>query len=334
MADLKTGASSYPTTKDTFTPYVDHTDNAAAANVNNILSAVVALENELGVAGTGITGLKGTMASLAERLTRIVSAGGSIPSGTSFPSSPTPQTGDPFIRTDYTPSQFYFYDKDSTWRRFDSIYDHGILTGLGDDDHTQYVHLSSARAITANHSFSPASPGVPFTLASNAQNQKVVGLRVEQADALLGDGSYRTVATANTANTIVRRDASGNFSAGTVTASVTGNVTGNVTGSSGSCTGNSATATTASGLSMAGSTYGYHDTGGVGDWTPSAGIYIISLSNYTAGDHSISVWDGSSWTGGGDFSGGVFITDGSYMRIHSYSASNIRFNYRKITGIY
>jgi hypothetical protein len=37
-------------------------------------------------------------------------------------------------------------------------------------------------------------------------------------------------ASANTFNTLVRRDGSGNFSAGTITASLTGNVTGNVTG--------------------------------------------------------------------------------------------------------
>lgn len=72
----------------------------------------------------------------------------------------------------------------------------------------------------------------------------------------------------NTASTIVKRNASGNFTAGTITAALTGNVTGNVTGdvtgnltgnvtgdvtgdvtgnvsgSSGTCTGNAATATT------------------------------------------------------------------------------------------
>jgi hypothetical protein len=37
-------------------------------------------------------------------------------------------------------------------------------------------------------------------------------------------------ATANTVSTIVQRDASGNFSAGTITASLTGNVTGNING--------------------------------------------------------------------------------------------------------
>ena len=47
----------------------------------------------------------------------------------------------------------------------------------------------------------------------------------------------------NTVSTIVARDASGNFSAGTITAALTGNVTGNVTGTSGSTTGNAATAT-------------------------------------------------------------------------------------------
>jgi hypothetical protein len=82
---------------------------------------------------------------------------------------------------------------------------------------------------------------------------------------LRGDGTWQTVSagvvsglansatitatSANTANQIVLRDASGNFSAGTITATfsgnLTGNVTGNVTGSSGSCTGNAATATTA-----------------------------------------------------------------------------------------
>jgi len=47
--------------------------------------------------------------------------------------------------------------------------------------------------------------------------------------------------SSNTASAIVKRDASGNFSAGTITATLTGNAS----GSSGSCTGNAATATTA-----------------------------------------------------------------------------------------
>jgi len=67
--------------------------------------------------------------------------------------------------------------------------------------------------------------------------------------------SATTATSANTASAIVARDASGNFTAGTITANLTGNVTGNVTGNltgnvtgnvsgtSGSTTGNAATAT-------------------------------------------------------------------------------------------
>jgi hypothetical protein len=56
-------------------------------------------------------------------------------------------------------------------------------------------------------------------------------------DADLLDG--RNSATANTVNTVVYRDSSGNFSAGTITATLVGNVTGNLTGNvTGTVTGN------------------------------------------------------------------------------------------------
>lgn len=58
------------------------------------------------------------------------------------------------------------------------------------------------------------------------------------ADVDLADVSGAT--NANTASKIVKRDGSGNFSAGTITASLSGNVTGNVTGA---VTGNASTAT-------------------------------------------------------------------------------------------
>jgi len=57
--------------------------------------------------------------------------------------------------------------------------------------------------------------------------------------ALKVSNSATTAASANTASAIVARDASGNFTAGTITA----NLTGNASGSSGSTTGNAATAT-------------------------------------------------------------------------------------------
>jgi hypothetical protein len=81
--------------------------------------------------------------------------------------------------------------------------------------------LSGSQTFTANQ-----AGNVTFTVTSNATN-------------------------ANTGSTIVARDASGNFSAGTITAALTGNVTGNVSGSSGSCTGNAATATSATSATSA-----------------------------------------------------------------------------------
>lgn len=62
-----------------------------------------------------------------------------------------------------------------------SATDHGTLTGLGDDDHSQYVHLSAGRTITGQHQFAPASAQAPFTLGANAQNQQVTGFLAEFA---------------------------------------------------------------------------------------------------------------------------------------------------------
>jgi len=52
-----------------------------------------------------------------------------------------------------------------------SAVDHGSLSGLGDDDHTQYVHISTARTVSAQHTytgtpaFNPTS-GAPFSTNS------------------------------------------------------------------------------------------------------------------------------------------------------------------------
>ena len=70
------------------------------------------------------------------------------------------------------------------------------------------------------------------------------------ATALKVSNSATTATDSNTASAIVARNASGNFSAGTITATLTGNVTGNLTGTAssattaGTCTGNAATVTT------------------------------------------------------------------------------------------
>jgi len=63
--------------------------------------------------------------------------------------------------------------------------------------------------------------------------------------------SATTATNASTANAIVARDGSGNFSAGTITANLTGNVTGNASTATtaAACSGNAATATTAAACS-------------------------------------------------------------------------------------
>jgi len=60
--------------------------------------------------------------------------------------------------------------------------DHGSLLGLGDDDHTQYVHVSIARTISAIHEFAPSTASAPFTLGANAQGQLVTGLNADMVD--------------------------------------------------------------------------------------------------------------------------------------------------------
>ena len=64
--------------------------------------------------------------------------------------------------------------------------------------------------------------------------------------ALKVSNSATTAIASNTANAIVARDGSGNFTAGTITAALSGNVTGNVLGNvTGDLTGNASTATSA-----------------------------------------------------------------------------------------
>jgi hypothetical protein len=116
-----------------------------------------------------------------------------------------------------------------------------------------------------------------------------------------------TAASANTASAIVARDASGNFSAGTVTATLsgnvtgnvngnlTGNVTGNVTGSSGSTTGNAATATalaTGRTIALTGDVTG---TSGSFDGTGNASITAAIAANSIV-DADINASAAIDWT--------------------------------------
>lgn len=80
--------------------------------------------------------------------------------------------------------------------------DHGTISGLADDDHTQYVHISTARTITAQHSFSPASAQAPFLLGTNAQGELVTGLNAD----LLNGQDWTVAATASAPSTPATND--------------------------------------------------------------------------------------------------------------------------------
>jgi len=71
--------------------------------------------------------------------------------------------------------------------------DHGSISGLGDDDHTQYVHITNARTITAQHTFAPATAVPAFVLGANALGVKVVGFNAD----LLNGQDWTVAATAS-----------------------------------------------------------------------------------------------------------------------------------------
>ena len=114
--------------------------------------------------------------------------------------------------------------------------------------------------------------------------------------------SWLSYTNINTASTLVFRDSSGNFSAGTITATFNGNLTGNVTGdcsgSSGSCTGNAATCTTANGLaSLVTATRANHsnDTGVIVQNTDSTNPLKIGYIIGNGGSGGIYDFTHSAW---------------------------------------
>jgi hypothetical protein len=78
---------------------------------------------------------------------------------------------------------------------FKSAYD----THLTADSHTQYVHNTVARTISAVHTFNPGSAGAPFSLGANATGQLVTGLNADTVDGVHGSAliapSYVTLGT-------------------------------------------------------------------------------------------------------------------------------------------
>lgn len=73
---------------------------------------------------------------------------------------------------------------------------HSALTGLTTgDDHTQYVHITNARTITAVHTFAPGSAGPAFILGTNALSQLITGLNADKLDGIDSTGFAAAVHT-------------------------------------------------------------------------------------------------------------------------------------------
>jgi len=109
------------------------------------------------------------------------------------------------------------------------ISDHGNLSGLTDDDHPQYLSDTDVRpgiAQAVKNSLIPSTPvagGVAYGTASSLDFTAA-----GTAGQVLTSGgasvpTWTDAVSANTALAIVKRDASGNFSAGTITAALAGN---------------------------------------------------------------------------------------------------------------
>lgn len=79
---------------------------------------------------------------------------------------------------------------------------HDELTGLGDDDHTQYMHNTIDRTVSATHTFNPDTVGAPFVIGANADKQLVDGLNAQYANGILVSSITSGTPTEQTAGDI------------------------------------------------------------------------------------------------------------------------------------
>ena len=111
------------------------------------------------------------------------------------------------------------------------ISDHGNLSGLTDDDHPQYLSDTDVRpgiALAVKKSLIPSTPvagGIAYGTADSLDFSAAGTAGQVMTSGGASVPTWTTATDANTASTIVKRDASGNFTAGTITAALLGNAT-------------------------------------------------------------------------------------------------------------
>ena len=125
-------------------------------------------------------------------------AGEAAPQGSLFLRT----TGSLFLKTGLADNQWYNVGS--------SISQHNLLSGLLADDHTQYMHNTTARTVTAQHTFNPVAASAPFILGANATGQLVTGLNADLLDGLhstsfqAASTQLSTVSALATAGVVVR----------------------------------------------------------------------------------------------------------------------------------
>ncbi len=112
---------------------------------------------------------------------------------------------------------------------FNGSADVSITTTFVDDDITALAGMSGTGYVVRT----AANTYAQRTLAVTANS----GVTLTNADGVSGNTTINVASTAsNSANNLVLRDGSGNFAAGTITATLTGNVTGDLTGNADTAT--------------------------------------------------------------------------------------------------
>jgi hypothetical protein len=112
---------------------------------------------------------------------------------------------------------------------FNGSADVSITTTFVDDDITALAGMSGTGYVVRT----AANTYAQRTLAVTASS----GITLTNADGVSGNTTINVASTAsNSANNLVLRDGSGNFAAGTITATLTGNVTGDLTGNADTAT--------------------------------------------------------------------------------------------------
>lgn len=188
--------------------------------------------------------------------------------------------GNPISATTPTPNYFLKWDG-SSW-----IPD--AVTSTSGGDMLKSVYDSNTNNIVDNAEALGGQAASYYRDASNINAGTLAEARLANAANWNSAYSEAQAATAsNTNSTIVKRDGSGNFTAGTITANLTGNVTGNVTGDvTGNVSGTSANVTGTVAIA----------NGGTGQATANAALNaLLPSQGASAGKYLTTNGTNSSW---------------------------------------